>query len=314
MGGIWLVLSGLLVRPPRLAWLLRLSSMAPGVLLAALWYPKFMESRSIFKTGADWMTMPWERLSPVRFCENLMGGQGGPWPAATGAALALWLLTVVITRWGSLRQQSDRLLLVMAAVFGAIVLFAPAKYTNTIFFAQRWAPCAVALLLVGLPEPRFPRHLEIFGLLLGAACATTSLAWRSFSTEEMSGFQEALDATPANARILELDSVHESRFVGGRPFMQMMGYLQAEKGGMLNFSFAEHGSSLVSYRQPRELTWSPGLEWHPERVRKEDVLQFDVVLLNGKPETHQWFPSAAPVTAKTTTGRWRLYAVRRVQP
>jgi hypothetical protein len=248
--------------------------------------------------------------SPIRLSEILIGGQAGPWPAATGAVLALWILVVLVTRWGDLRQHSDRLLLYAAALFALIVMFAPDKYMNAILFAQRWAPCAVALLLVGLPQPRLTLCSGIVILLLGIACTTNCLAWHSFTTEEMTGFQEALDATPSNARVLELDTLHESEIVGGHPFMQMMGYLQAEKGGTLNFSFAEHGSSLVSYKSPRELEWTPGLEWYSERVKKEDLRHFDVVLMNAKPEVHQWFSSAVPVTPRTTTGRWRLYAVR----
>ena len=310
MGAAWLIVVGIATRAPLRFWLLRMASTAPGVLLAALWYPKFAETRSMFRTGAEWTTLPWQRLHPIRLSEILMGGQAGPGPAATGGVLALWILVVLVTRWGDLRQHSDRLLLYAAALFALIVMFAPDKYMNAILFAQRWAPCAVALLLVGLPQPRLTLCSGIVILLLGIACTTNCLAWHSFTTEEMTGFQEALDATPSNARVLELDTLHESEIVGGHPFMQMMGYLQAEKGGTLNFSFAEHGSSLVSYKSPRELEWTPGLEWYSERVKKEDLRHFDVVLMNAKPEVHQWFSSAVPVTPRTTTGRWRLYAVR----
>lgn len=146
--------------------------------------------------------------------------------------------------------------------------------------------------------------------LLGTASLATCLAWLSFSTVEMTGFRDALAASPPNARVLELDLVGKSEFVGGRPFMQMMAYLQAEKGGSLNFSFAEHGSSLVSYRSPRVRTWTPALEWRPERTRAADMLAFDVVLMNAVAVDHQTFREHAPVVQITTTGRWRLYAVR----
>ena len=130
----------------------------------------------------------------------------------------------------------------------------------------------------------------------------------------MSGFEAALDAAPPNARVLELDTLPESQFVGGRPFMHLMAYLQAQNGGSVSFSFAQHGSSLVSYRSPRELTWTPGLEWYPERVQKEDFKAFDVVLVNAKPEVHQRFLAFAPVVPTTSNGRWRLYTVRHPSP
>jgi len=315
VGSLWLLFDGILTRPSVREWLLRLASLIPGVLLAGLWYPTLADSRALFRTGAIWITVPWQRLNPMWLFETIMGGQAGPWPAATGGALALWVLAVLATRWGEVRRHSDRLLLWAAALMSLVVLFAPDQYMNTIFFAQRWAPCAIALLIVGLPAPRLPFRSGIAIGLFGTASIATCVAWYSFSTEEMTGFAAALDATPPNSRVLGLDIVHKSEFVGeGRPFMQMMAYLQAEQGGALNFSFAEHGSELVSYRSPRELTWAPGLEWYPERTQNEDILQFDVVLMNAMPETHERFLASAPVVPATTDGRWRLYTVSRQAP
>ena len=312
LAGVWMVLAGVVTRPSHLGWLLRLASMAPGALLAANWYPKLLASRAPFQNGAVWGTLPWQRLHPIRLFETLMGGDAGPWPAATGGVLAFWVLSALITRWGQLRRDSDRVLLLAAALLGALALLGPDKYMNTLFFAQRWAPCALAMLVVGLPAPRLPFCSKIVGALLVTACTATCLAWGLFSELEMTGLEDALTAAPPGARVLELDMVHASQFVGGRPFMQMMAYLQAEKGGSLNFSFAEHGSSLVSYRSPRELTWTPGIEWFPERAGTRDLLEFDVVLMNATPDIHQRFQTHAPVVATTREDvRWRLYTVRR---
>jgi len=311
LGGIWLLVASVITRPAPFGWLLRLASMAPGVLLAANWYPKLAESRATSQTGAMWVTLPWQRLHPIRLLETLMGGNAGPWPAATGAVLSCWVMAALLTRWGHWRRDSDRVLLCAAALLGTLVLFAPDKYMNTLFFAQRWAPCALAMLVIGLPAPRLPFYSRIVGVLLGTACTATCMAWYLFSELEMTGLDAALAATPPTSRVVELDMVHTSQFVGGRPFMQMMAYLQAEKGGSLNFSFAEHGSSLVSYRSLRERTWTPGLEWYPESAQTRDLLEFDVVLMNAKPENHQRFQANAPVVPTTGEGRWRLYTVRR---
>lgn len=310
LGGVWLVLVGILTRPPRFTWLLRLASMVPGALLAATWYPRLAQHRAQFETSAIWRHDWWQRFHPLGLLETIMGGAAGPNPAAMGGALAFWVLIVLVTRWGELRRSSDRVLLFAAAMLGLLALAAPDKYMNTISFAERWAPCSVALLLVGLPAPRLRLRFAFSAGLLGAACMATCFAWLSFSTIEMTGFRSALDASPPSARVLELDMVRESAFVGGRPFMHMMAYLQAEKGGSLNFSFAEHGSSLVSYRSPRERTWFPDLLWFPERARTADVRAFDIVLVNAVPQDHQSFREHAPVVAITDSGRWRLYAVR----
>jgi hypothetical protein len=311
LGGVWLLLAGILTRPPVFIWLLRLGSMVPGAWLAAVWYPQLTQHRARFETGAMWRPDWWQRLHPLELLKTIMGGPAGPGPAAIGGALVFWVLVVLVTRWGEVRRHSDRMLLSAAAMMGLLALVGPDKYMNTIHFGQRWAPCAAALLLVGLPAPRLRLRVAFSVGLLGAACTATCLAWLSFATMEMSGFRAALDASPPNARVLGLDMVGESEFVGGRPFMQMMAYVQAEKGGSLHFSFAEHGSSLVSYRSPREFSWNPALAWHPERVRTEDVLAFDIVLMNAVPRDHETFRQHAPVVPITETGRWRLYAVGR---
>jgi hypothetical protein len=310
-GGFWLLAVGLLRRYGPREQLLRLATLIPGVLLAVIWYPQLAASRALFQTDAVWTTMPWQRLAPIRLLETVAGGRAGPWPAAIGAALALWVLAVLVTRRGELRQGSDGTILTAAALLASLVLLCPDKYMNTISFAQRWAPCAMALLIIGLPGPRLRLGSAVAVGLVSTACIATCTAWRSFSTVEMTGFAAALDATPPNARILGLDAVKASAFVGeGRPFMQMMAYLQAAKGGTLSFSFADHGSELVSYRPSRQLGWTPGLEWYPERTQTNDVLQFDVVLMNAGAETHRAFEAAAPVVPVTTEGRWRLYSVQ----
>jgi hypothetical protein len=310
LGGVWLLLASLLTRQPLSAWLLRFGSMVPAALLAARWYPQLAQHRAQFETGAAWQFPVWHRLHPLELLKSVMGGPAGPSPAAMGGALGFWVLLVLVTRWGELRRHSDRMLLYAAALLGLIALAAPDKYLNTISFAQRWAPCSVALLLQGLPAPRLRLRAVVSASMLGAACLATCFAWLSFSSMEMTGFRAASDASPPSARVLGLDMVGESEFVGGRPFIQMMAYLQAEKGGSLNFSFAEHGSSLVSYRSPRVRTWNPTLVWHAERARVVDILAFDVVLMNALPQVHQSFRAYAPVVPITDVGRWRLYAVR----
>jgi hypothetical protein len=74
MGGLWLLFAGILTRPGVRGWLLRLASLMPGALLAALWYPTLVESRALFHTSADWTTALSERLHPMRPFDIIMGG------------------------------------------------------------------------------------------------------------------------------------------------------------------------------------------------------------------------------------------------
>lgn len=311
-GALWALVDGIVSRRParELGW--RALSLVPGALLAARWYPTLTASRALFRTAAVWSSPPWQRLSPTGLAEMAMGGAAGPWPGVTGAALLLWGAAALVTRWRDLAGKSDRRLLWAGGLLAAIALFAPDRYMNTLFFAQRWGPCAVALLIIGLPAPRLPRPTEIAVAVLGLATVATCVAWHSFSSVEMTGFETALAAAPPAARVLELDTVGVSRFVGeGRPFIHMMAYLQAKNDGTLSFSFAEHGSELVAYREPGRPSWTPGLEWHPERATMKDILMFDVLLVNAVPEVHRLMETKAPVSPVTTEGRWRLYTVHR---
>jgi len=312
VAALWALVQGIQSRPPAREWALRAACLVPGAVLAARWYPTLAASRALFPTSAVWISMPWQRLTPAGLAGLAMGGLAGPWPIATGAALLLWCAAAVVTRRRDLTREADGTLLRAAALLGLVALLAPDGYMNTILFAQRWGPCAVALLVIGLPAPRLPRPARIATALVAVASVATSVAWRSFDSVEMAGFAEALAAARPAARVLEMDTIGTSQFLGeGRPFMQMMAYLQAKNGGVLNFSFAEHGSALVANREPRRPPWTPGIEWHPERATTQDLLQFDTLLINATPEMHARIAGQGPVTPLTSDGRWRLYEVRR---
>jgi hypothetical protein len=315
VGVAWAVVVGLADRASPRAWLLRGAALLPSVAFATLWFPQFVAEREwtpgVSGTGTRWDSRPWERLHPLTLVDNTWGGLRGESELALGVAVAVWVATGLWSARSGLRQAVDTRLLAAAMFFQAIVCLAPDRYLNTLFFASRWQPVAVVLALLALPAPAFRpalRRLAAVGLL-AALSLTTAARWHAFAVQEMSGLGDALAAVPAEPRTLGLDFVKRSAFIKGRPFLQTFAFAQALRGGELSFSFAEHASGLVSYRQQREVRWTRSLEWFSDRLKPSDLTSFDVVLVNGDEGVHARFARTPGVQPLTTSGRFRLYRV-----
>lgn len=303
----WLALSGVVTR---LTWRIqaaRLVSLLPLAVLAALWFPR-LAARG-FATPPEWAGPLWRRLAPTELREAVLGGLRGSTEVLLLAGLALWLLFLALQNRGRWRQSADRELLLLAALFFAMFLLLPDKYMNTIRFGQRWLPIAGLFFVLALPPVRLRPALErgLAILLLAGFCTTTALRWRSFEREELAGLTAALEALPPQPRLLGLDYVRLSPRVYGSPFLQTFAYGQVLRGGELNFSFADFAPSLVVYRQRREVPWTRGLEWLPDRLRRSDLRHFDFVLVHADEPTQAVLEERTGIEPVTPPARWRLY-------
>jgi hypothetical protein len=207
----------------------------------------------------------------------------------------------------------DRDMLAAGGFFLAIVIFAPDKYMNTIFFGSRWFPIALIFFLLSLPALTI-RRLPAKKIALTVAASfflITAFAWHRYEIEDLSGFRKSLERISPSSRVLGLDLVKTSDIIQGRPFLQLFAYAQVFKDCELNFSFAEHYSGLVAYKAKRAVPWTPGLDWLAEKVRRADFAFFDYVLANGREGDHKVLSSFPELSPMTPSGRWRLYRVRR---
>ncbi len=311
-GGMWLVVIGLVDRAPAKSLLLRLSALLPCGIIALLWYPRLAAARATagFDTAAHWSPL-FDRLASG--LDAAFGGLQGPVEAAAFILILLWVAISIWQNRDRLGRVMDRNLLAAAVFFLAIVVIAPDKYMNTIFFSARWLPAAMIFLLLALPAPSF-RRLPAKTLALTAALAffaATAVAWRAYESRELSGFAASLERLPESTRLMGLDLVKESEIIKGRPFLQLFAYGQVFKGGELNFSFAEHYSGLVAYGAKRDVRWTIGLEWAGSAVKRSDFAFFDFVLANGEERDHKTLSSYAELAPVTSSGRWRLYRVRK---
>ncbi len=307
--------------------MLRLLTFVPTGILALVWYPQMVAARAAagFSVAPVQGSLPWQRLLPSALVDEVFGMTRGPAEGALLAGTLLWVAVGIATRSRAGEDDAPRAdvpLLIAGSVMLVAGLLLPQKAVNTILFAQRWVPVAAALMVLGAPAPRVTSLLPRAGVvaLLLAQVASTSLAWRAWATLELDGLREALDALgslprPATAdrswpRVLGLDHAPESRFIEGRPFLQAFAWAQAERGGTLNFSFAEHDSTLVTFAGPQERPFSPGLEWLPERARARDLRAADALVVHGDDSVHAALSARPEVVAVTSSGAWRLYTRR----
>jgi hypothetical protein len=282
---------------------------SPFALASAYWLLGLLEQRA--STGmeleARYLTPIVQRLSPRWLAQTLYGGLRGPFEPLMLVGLAGYALLAIIRSRRSERRDFDPALLAIGVGFFVFALLAPDKYLNTILFNERFLFCAAMFALQALPAVR-GRALPLLAAVLavGFGLATTTV-WVIFDQDELSGLRASLASIDRPRSVLGLDYRQRSDVVQDRPFLQLFAYAQAERGGELAFSFAEHRSSIVAYAKPRVRNWTEGLEWLPEQARQRDVDAFDCVLVDGSDAQHQAFSTGFGLRSRVTEGYFRLY-------
>ena len=311
----WVALAGLaclLTELPRPTWrrfAFRAVSFLPAAFLLCLWYPKLLAARreAGFDLGTHYLTPLGARLSLSWLSSALFGGlQGMVEPICTVLVAAYALMAVVWARRQG-RLNLDRKLVSLGLVLWLFAFFGPNQYFNTILLNRRFMALSVMLLLLALPSLPGPRTRGASAAVGVAFSLFTAFTWALFDQVDLSGLRESLARIPAGASVLGLDLRKSSVYVRDRPFLQVFAYAQAEHGGDLAFSFAEHSSSIVAYRERRKVAWTRALEWLPERVTKRDVQLFDCILVNGTPAQQAGFAQAWGRESAIRHGFFRVY-------
>lgn len=307
--------------PARLAGRL----VAPGLVAAgaAAWFASL--SSTTFATPPLWMPESWRRLLPGSWVEAAFGGLKGWLEPVAFATLVAWLVTAVavtLRRRGTADEDGEapgpdphlgweRSLLVLGLLFVAGALLLPDKFTNTIEFNDRWMPPGLALLLLAAPSlplrSAVRRGLAI--TLLASFVMVSAVTWQTVESEELAGLAAALAALPEEPRLLGLDFPRDSAYLDRVPFLQSFAWSQVTRGGELNFSFADFPTSLVVYEPPRPLTWTPGLEWFPRRVRSGDFGWFSHALVRAPQGLHRQLVGREILQPLTPPAPWVLYRV-----
>ena len=332
MGALVLGLWTLVLWPGWRQALLRGTVLLPGLLYAGGFAMALADARAAagFHLEAAWFTPVLQRLDLDWISRAILGGIGGGLEPLLTVVLFGWL-AIGLWQARSGQQEPDRaptdahsrLDRPLLAVGVALLLWAwlaPDKYLNTIVFSRRFAPFGLMLALVALPPLRVPVGQDRLLLplvqrwlpagLLVLHMAATSLAWLTWQATDLSGLRPALTAIAAPKRVLGLDFVGETETLRLRVLLQQFAWAEAMYGGEGNFSFSEHGSSVVSFKQPRPGKWTRGLEWNAGKVSPEDLAEFDILLVAGDETVHARMPQFSGATPLTTTGIWRAYRLR----
>ena len=146
-------------------------------------------------------------------------------------------------------------------------------------------------------------------VVLATYMVVTTAFWQAFEARELSGLADSLAAIDGESRVLGLSFTETSRYVRGRPFVQVFSWAYATHGGTLNFSFGDTPMSLVVFDDAARFQWTVGLEWVPRAVQRSDFEHFDYALVGGDEPAHGTLLRFRELRPVTTEGVWRLYRI-----
>lgn len=162
---------------------------------------------------------------------------------------------------------------------------------NLVGRAPRWAAGPAAALCIGLSVQSGYEHALLF---------------RQAGESAYRGFDEVIERIPRGSRVATLIFERQIEGLQLSPLMHAAGWVQAERGGMVMFTFAEFPSSPFTYRPDRRPPpVPPRWEWGPDRVVPDrDLGWYDYCLVQG------WSGSleaSRRFTEVVRRGRWSLW-------
>ncbi len=138
----------------------------------------------------------------------------------------------------------------------------------------------------------------------------TTLQFWSYEPE-VAGLKEVIGQMPENARVLSIPVDRNSRHARTPVFLHSPVWYQAEKGGVVDFSFAINFPLLFRYRPesepkiPRMFVWNPSmLNWEQHDASRYDYF---IVRQVGSEPSPLLAQMNAPVTFLGRSGPWQLF-------
>ncbi len=291
-------------------------SALPAVGIALFWYPSMRNNwmNAGFDMSPIWNVPMLGRLHPD-YAANMISGLETDF----NFFLLFTTLLFILVGIGRAAAKGHRIisapLLALAAILLAAYLVMPDQYNFTVLFAVRWVSYMFIFFLLGCFAPihaaKWRVGILIFCFMsLGGYALLTASTWNKMEKEELSGLMQAMEKLPRGQNVLGLDFIKESaRINPSTPFANNAAYAQVFKDCEVNSSFAEHASSLVTYKTMPSRQYTKGLSFNSELVTRRDVEFFSYVLVNANETTHGKLAVSLGLTPVTHDGRWRLYAV-----
>ena len=179
----------------------------------------------------------------------------------------------------------------VALPLACIVLYfaLPESHGYIWLIAQRFP---ILFAITAIPLLRIPRGAR-GGIVTAAALAVgvyssvnTCKHFVRFELEEVGDIDEAIAAIPMNQKVVALIYDKGSSIVNNQPFLHFGSYYQAQKGGVVMFTYAGYAHWPVDFAPgkypppgtPARLRW----EWTPELVSMNEIYPYyDYVLTRG---------------------------------
>lgn len=296
-------------------WLMALS-LLPAIALIFFWRLSIQNTwqHAWLNIPPSWFTPISERLHPI-FAANVIYG------IKTEAQWLLLAIIVIFILGGigrAIRKRSQLVstpLIMAATILLTAYLLLPDAYSSTILFSARWLPYALILFLLGLTAPisvkKWESGILFFAVLTLAGYTTlTASTWKKVEENELSGLMQSMEKLPVNQNVLGLSFIKTSALLTTiRPYIQTAAYAQVLKDCITDFSFAEHASSLVTYKNKHTSNYKTGIDWVRERQDNRNDGFFSHALINADDATHDSLPMLLGLKPLTLEGRWRLYAI-----
>lgn len=195
-----------------------------------------------------------------------------------------------------------------------IYFLAPTSYKWVWPINWRFAPLTCVLFIAWI-EPLWPRGMNLFFLPVIAAgffsIYNNATHFTNFDRETVD-FKEILQKMERGKRVMGLVFNKGSAYSSDPVYIHFPQYYQAEKGGVVNFSFANFAQSPVKFNASGAppilpLRW----EWTPEKFRfKEHGQYYDYFLIrdNGEKKASDIFrESEDMVNLVARRGNWALF-------
>jgi hypothetical protein len=209
----------------------------------------------------------------------------------TTIALAMVVVAALGLSWGDRERVRSGVrgyvLLPLACVVLYFVL--PESHGYIWIIAQRFPVLFAMLAIPLLRMPRGARGVFVTGAALAVALAcvvNTCQHFVRFEVDEVGDIEGAIASMEPHRRVCALIYDKASSVTNNLPFMHFGSYYQAEKGGVVMFTYAGYAHWPVDFRpdrypppgRPARQRW----EWMPENVPMSEIYPYyDYVLTRG---------------------------------